>query len=143
MEEEEKRLVVDATMDNLDRVVGFVEEQLVLQGCPKKIQGQICVSLEEIYVNIVNYAYDGYDGECTINVDITTFSHGKEMALTIKDKGTPFNPLEKEDPDITLSAEDRQIGGLGIYMVKQSMDAVSYAYRENCNILTIHKKWEM
>lgn len=140
---EKKYLTVAATMDNLDRVVGFVEEQLNEEACPGKIQGQIIVSLEEIYVNVVNYAYDGAVGECSLCVNIASSGNERKMVLTIRDKGKPFNPLEKEDPDITLSADERQIGGLGIYMVKKSMDKVSYVYDSGYNALTICKVWQI
>ncbi|MBQ8412272.1 MAG: ATP-binding protein [Lachnospiraceae bacterium] len=135
-----KNLKVDATMDNLDRVIGFVEAELELIECPMKTIMQITVSLEEVYVNVVNYAYDGEIGECEINLNIST-DDGNILTLEIKDKGKYFNPLDKEDPDITLSADERGIGGLGIFMVKKSMDEVCYKNISGYNILTIVKKW--
>lgn len=143
MAEEEKSLVVDAVMENLDTVMDFVETQLMQESCPGKVIGQILVSLEELYVNVVNYAYDGSVGECEILTRIQPWESGKMLTLTIRDKGKPFNPLAKEDPDITLSADERQIGGLGIYMVKKSMDEVSYENNAGYNSLTIVKKWEI
>lgn len=143
MAEEEKSLVVDAVMENLDTVMDFVEIQLVQNDCPGKVVGQILVSLEELYVNVVNYAYDGSVGECEILTRIQPWESGKMLILTIRDKGKPFNPLAKGDPDITLSADERQIGGLGIYMVKKSMDEVSYENNAGYNSLTIVKKWEI
>ena len=98
----------------------------------------ICV--EEIFVNIAHYAYGGKSGEAVINLDIE--QNPKCCRVTFQDRGVPYNPLAKADPDITLSAEERQIGGLGIYMVKQSMDHVEYRYEDGCNILTIEKKIE-
>lgn len=141
MEEEQKKLHVDATMENLDAVIGFVEEQLQEAACPGKVCGQICVSVEEIYVNIVNYAYGGRVGPCAITTSIEPYLQGGKICLTIEDQGIPFNPLEREDPNITLSAEERKIGGLGIYMVKKSMDEVSYAYVDGYNTITLVKKW--
>lgn len=138
---EQKTLVVDATMENLHAVMDFVEDQLVQEECPAKVVGQILVSLEELYVNVVNYAYDGDVGECEIVTGIQPYEEGKKLSLTIRDRGKPFNPLDREDPDITLSAEERQIGGLGIYMVKKSMDEVTYDYCDGTNNLTICKKW--
>lgn len=135
-----KNLMVDATMDNLDRVIGFVEAELELIECPMKTIMQITVSVEEVYVNVVNYAYDGEIGECEINLNIST-DDGNILTLEIKDKGKYFNPLDKEDPDITLSADERGIGGLGIFMVKKSMDEVCYKNISGYNILTIVKKW--
>lgn len=143
MEEKQKSLVVDATMENLDTVIGYVEEQLESEACPLKVCRQICVSLEEVYVNVVNYAYGDIKGKCEIDSRIETVNDEKQLVLSVKDKGIPFNPLEKEDPDITLSAEERQIGGLGIYMVKKSMDEVTYENVSGYNILTILKKWKI
>lgn len=140
MAQEQKTLVVEATMENLQAVMDFVENQLVRKECPAKVTGQILVSLEELYVNVVNYAY-GDVGECEIMTDIQPWEKGKRLTMTIRDKGKPFNPLEKEDPDITLSADERQIGGLGIYMVKKSMDEVTYENTMGYNTLTICKKW--
>lgn len=93
--------------------------------------------VEEIVVNIVNYAYPkDIDGEVIIDI----VSDDTEISLAFTDRGTPFNPLEKEDPDTTLGAEDRPIGGLGIFLVKQTMDNVDYRYENGCNIFTISKK---
>lgn len=143
MEEEEKVLTVNASMDHLDEVIAFVEEQLESASCPLKVQGQICVSFEELYVNVVNYAYGEESGECVIGMNISTVGNEKKMVLTVKDRGNPFNPLKKEDPDITLSVEDRPIGGLGIYMVKQSMDDVMYEYQKGWNVIKIVKMWQI
>lgn len=142
MGELQKSLVVDATMENLDTLIGFVEEQLNEEGCPMKVSSQIILCLEEVYVNVVNYAYGNNIGTCQLDSKITSLEDGKSHILTIMDSGAPFNPLEKEDPDITLSVEERGIGGLGVYMVKQMMDEVSYQYREGQNILTLVKKWQ-
>ena len=143
MEEEEKVLTVNASMDHLDEVIAFVEEQLESASCPLKVQGQICVSFEELYENVVNYAYGEESGECVIGMNISTVGNEKKMVLTVKDRGNPFNPLKKEDPDITLSVEDRPIGGLGIYMVKQSMDDVMYEYQKGWNVIKIVKMWQI
>ena len=143
MEEEEKVLTVNASMDHLDEVIAFVEEQLESASCPLKVQGQICVSFEELYVNVVNYAYGEESGECVIGMNISTVGNEKKMVLTVKDRGNPFNPLKKEDPDITLSVEDRPFGGLGIYMVKQSMDDVMYEYQKGWNVIKIVKMWQI
>ena len=143
MEEEETLLTVNASMDHLDEVIAFVEEQLESASCPLKVQGQICVSFEELYVNVANYAYGEESGECVIGMNISTVGNEKKMVLTVKDRGNPFNPLKKEDPDVTLSVEDRPIGGLGIYMVKQSMDDVMYEYQKGWNVIKIVKMWQI
>ncbi len=138
MEQRNKKLVVSAKLDKLDTVIAFLEEVLERAGCPMKTITQICISVEEIFVNIVNYAYHESGGNC--EMDIT--AEENVMTLKIEDSGKEFNPLEKEDPDITLSAEERQIGGLGIWMVKQSMDSVEYCYEEHKNKITLVKSWE-
>lgn len=143
MEEEQKSLMVDATMDNLEAVIGFVEGQLEAAACPIKVSMQICVSLEEIYVNVVNYAYGASVGKCEIITRLEASEGGGKITIGIMDKGKPFNPLDKEDPDITLSADERKIGGLGIYMVKKSMDEVIYDNVSGYNILTISKSWQI
>lgn len=143
MEKENNILVVDATMENLHRVIDFVEKRLEDAFCPTNISRMICVSLEEIYVNIVNYAYENDVGRCELHTKLQPWEKGMEISISISDRGKSFNPLERENPDITLSADAREIGGLGIFMVKESMDSVSYEYDAGCNILTMVKKWEV
>ena len=91
-----------------------------------KDQLQIQVAVEEIFVNIANYAYTPETGEALIRMRFDRYS--REVSITLTDSGIPFDPLKKEDPDVTLTAEQRKIGGLGIFMVKKSMDAVEYEY---------------
>lgn len=134
-------ITVEATLDNLDTVTGFIEETLSEAGCPMKLLMKILVSFEEVYVNVANYAYGDGQGDCNVSLEIHTDEGGGNVKLTVKDKGIPFNPLEREEPDITLSAEDRPIGGLGIFMVKKSMDKVEYEYLSGENILTMEKLW--
>ena len=118
---------VQATLENLDEVMAFVEEQMEVYHCSMKMQMQIAVAVEEIYVNIASYAYREQKGNARIRVQ----SGGEplQIIITFEDDGIPYNPLLKEDPDITLSAEERKIGGLGIYIVKKSMDQVEYHYQ--------------
>ena len=127
-------LNISATVENLDTVIGFVEEHLEEYGCPMKTQMQVALAVEEIYVNIANYAYNPEVGPATIQVEV------HEVVITFVDNGKPYDPLAKEDPDITLSAEERDIGGLGIFLVKQTMDDVHYEYTEGRNILRISKR---
>lgn len=143
MGEKHKSLVVDAVMENLDKVTGFVEHELFLEACPLKVSMQVCVSLEEIYVNVVNYAYPGTTGKCEIILKIESKEEERELVLTVRDNGKPFDPLKKDDPDITLAADERSIGGLGIYMVKKSMDNVTYENISGYNTLTMYKKWQI
>ena len=141
MEKQVKELTVDATLDNLDTVVGFVEDTLGMTSCPMKLCMQMVLCMEELFVNVANYAYEGTTGTCTIYLETQHTDEEGKVTITLEDYGRPFNPLEKEDPDITLSADERQIGGLGIFMVKKSMDTVSYNYENEKNRLTLEKAW--
>ncbi|MBR6352377.1 MAG: SpoIIE family protein phosphatase [Firmicutes bacterium] len=132
-----KELTIDATVENLDTVISFVDEELEKMECSMKTQMQIDVAVEEIFVNIANYAYTPDTGKATIRLE--TSEDPKSIAVTFIDSGVPYDPLAKPDPDVTLSAEERQIGGLGIYMVKKSMDDMKYEYKDGHNVLTIRK----
>lgn len=98
---------------------------------------KIRLSVEEVVENVVNYAYEGGMGWLEAGTELD--ESGVVLTIVIKDAGVPFNPLEKEDPDITASAEERQIGGLGIFLCKQLMDGIVYRYEDGCNILTMTK----
>ena len=135
-----REMDIAATLENLDAVMAFVDQQLEEAGCSMKTQMQIDIAVEEVYVNIAHYAYYPEIGGVTIRVQIE--EEPLEIILTFIDKGKPYDPLAKEDPDVTLAVEDRQIGGLGIFMVKKSMDNISYEYNEGRNILTLKKKLE-
>ena len=130
--------IFPATLEQLESVQAFVSEQLERYNCPAKLKFQLDVAVEEIFVNIAHYAYRPEQaGEATVRCCVG----GSPLQVTIQflDNGKPFNPLAKEDADTTLSAEAREIGGLGILMVKKSMDAVDYTYQDGKNILTIRK----
>lgn len=130
-----KELTVDAKVDNLKKVLSFIDGELEEALCPVKTMMQIDIAAEEIFVNIASYAYG--DGGGTARIRFSLEEDPKRAVISFYDNGRPFDPLAKPDPDITLSAEERQIGGLGIYMVKKSMDDVSYKYENGENILTI------
>lgn len=132
-------ITVKALVDNLGTVTNFVDDFLDSCDCPMKVQMQIDIAIDEIFSNICHYAYGDSVGEATIRVEFEDASARKAVALTFIDEGVPYNPLEKEDPDTTLSAEDRKIGGLGIYMVKKNMDEMEYEYSEGKNILSMKK----
>ncbi|MBQ8133757.1 MAG: ATP-binding protein [Clostridia bacterium] len=134
-----KEFKTKAIAENLPAVVDFVDKQLETAECPLKIQMQIEIAVEEIFVNIANYAYTPGMGEATVRAEL--YPDLPAVSITFIDQGVPYDPLAKADPDITLSAEDRQIGGLGIFMVKKSMDDVRYEYLEGHNILTLKKGW--
>lgn len=128
-------LTVDAQVENLDEVLDFIDAHLEEWECPMKTITQINIAVEEIFVNIAHYAYEHHDGKAKINLA----RKGNNAEIVFTDSGIPYNPLAKPDPDVTLSAEERQIGGLGIYIVKKSMDAVSYEHLDSNNVLTIRK----
>ena len=132
-----KKFVIDAEVKNLDEVLGFIDEQLEKHGCSPKIQMQLDLAVEEVFVNIAHYAYTPEKGSATILTEIR--KDASSISITFIDEGKPYNPLEKPDPDITLSAEERKIGGLGIFMVKKYVDNIFYEYKDGKNILTIEK----
>ena len=127
-----------AKTESLNDVLGFVEETLETVECPMKIQTAICVAIEEVFVNVAHYAYPQSDGDMTLHIGFDEES--RVITFRMTDKGIPFDPLKKPDPDITLSAEDREIGGLGIFIAKKTMDSLSYSYENGENILTMIKK---
>lgn len=132
-----EELIITADTKRLDEVLSFVDEILGKYDCPTVTQIQIDIAVEEIYVNIAHYAYNPEVGEATITCRVE--NDPLRVIIEFKDGGLPYNPLDREDPDIELSAEERDIGGLGIYMVKNSMDNVSYRYEGEKNIFTIEK----
>ncbi|MBO7681803.1 MAG: SpoIIE family protein phosphatase, partial [Clostridia bacterium] len=135
-----RTLKIEAAVDNLPQVTEWIEEMLQILDVPMKDQMQINLAAEEIFVNIANYAYAPGVGDALIRIGYDMDTH--TVKLTFLDTGTPYNPLGKEDPDTTLSAEERAVGGLGIYLVKETMDKVSYLRHQNFNILTIEKNIE-
>ena len=132
-----KELTVDAKRENLLQAQAFIDEELETADCPMLTQIAIDVAVEELFVNIASYAYGPKTGTATIQVmnDPGTNS----VSITLSDSGIPYDPLAREDPDVTLPAEKRGIGGLGIYMVKQSMDKVDYKHIDGRNFITITK----
>ena len=131
-------LKLEAMVDNLQKVMSFIEEELNAADCSARAKMQLDVAVEEIFVNIASYAYGQETGMATIRIKIMDDTN--TAVITFIDSGIPFNPLDKEDPDVTLKAEERNIGGLGIYMTKKSMDDLSYEYKDGQNILTITKR---
>ena len=127
-----------ARVEALSDVLGFVDRILELYECPMKIQTAICVAIEEVFVNVAHYAYGDGEGDMTLGIGFDEES--RTITFRMTDKGVPFDPLKNPDPDITLSAEEREIGGLGIFITKKTMDQVTYAYENGENILTMIKK---
>lgn len=137
MEFREKKdsLTLKAERASLETVTDFVDRFMENCGYNEKFQMQMDIVVEEIYVNVCDYAYP--DGTGDVTVDIA--AEPEKLTLTFTDKGFEYNPLEKEDPDITLSAEEREIGGLGVFMVKQIMDEVTYRRLDGKNVLSMAK----
>ena len=132
-----KELTIAATVENIESVTDFVNEQLEALDCPMKAQMQIDIAIDEIFSNIAHYAYNPEIGQATVRVEV--LEDPLAVTITFIDNGVPYDPLAKADPDTTLSAEERDIGGLGIYMVKKSMDEIVYEYKNGQNILKIKK----
>lgn len=140
-------LNIEATVDNLGKVNEFIEGKLEEAGCPDLLMMTIELAVEEVFVNIAHYAYGKVDesgnaipdtGTGPARIDVS--AGDGEVAITFTDGGMPYDPLKKEDPDTSLSADERSIGGLGIYMVKKSMDDCLYHRDGSNNVLTIKKK---
>ena len=132
-----KELTIAATVENIGAVTDFVNEQLAALDCPMKAQMQIDIAIDELFGNIAHYAYNPDVGEATVRVEVT--GEPLSVVITFIDGGVPYDPLSAADPDITLSAEERAIGGLGIFMVRKSMDEITYRYEGGKNILAIRK----
>ena len=132
-----KEIEVDADDSKLDTVMEFLEQNLETVDCSPKAQMQICVAAEEIFVNIAHYAYGSETGKATVRVELS--GDPVTVTITFMDNGVPFDPLAKEDPDVTLTADERKIGGLGIFMTKKTMDDVTYEYKDGKNILQMKK----
>ena len=132
-----KELTIEATPENVDTVIEFVDAQLQKYGCGMKEQMAIDVAIDELFGNIAHYAYNPDVGFATVRVDV--LQDPLSVEITFIDNGKQYDPLAKADPDTTLSVEDRPVGGMGILIVKKSMDAVNYEYRDGKNILTIKK----
>ncbi len=133
-----KTLNIEAKVCNIPVVTDFVDEVLDEAGCPMKTKLQIDVAIDELFTNIAQYAYEPATGSATVTVEIR--GTPKTAFITFVDSGMKFDPTVMEDPDVSLSAEDRQIGGLGIFMVKKSMDGMRYEYQDGKNVLQIWKK---
>ena len=132
-----RELTVSAVIENIQAVTEFVDGELENLGCPLKAQMQIDIAIDELFGNIAHYAYQPETGKATARVEVT--EEPLAVIITFIDNGIPYDPLANMDPDTTLSADERQIGGLGIYMVKKSMDEISYEYQKGQNILKIKK----
>ena len=125
-------------VEELPNLLSFVEQFLETCDCPIKTMTALCVAIEEVFVNVANYAYK--EGEGDVSFRIGFEENSRKVIFQMEDKGIPFNPLERPDPDVTKSAEEREIGGLGIFIAKKTMDEITYAYEDGKNSLTMTKK---
>ncbi len=133
-----KELTVEATVESIPVITEFVDEQLEQFNCPMKAQAQIDIAIDELFSNIVHYAYHPGTGPATVRVEVV--EEPLSVVITFIDQGVPYDPLAKADPDVTLSAEERDVGGLGIYIVKKNMNEITYEYKDGKNILKIRKE---
>ena len=132
-----KELTIAATVENIGAVTDFVDAQLEALDCPMKAQVQINIAIDELFGNIAHYAYNPNVGEATVRVEVE--EDPLSVIITFIDGGVPYDPLQAAEPDTTLSAEERALGGLGIFMVRKSMDEITYRYENGRNILSIRK----
>lgn len=133
---------VEATIENLAKVFTFLQDSLDKCEMPSKVKRQIKLCVEEIYMNITHYAYNPDVGPAKIGVDVVGDESQSKVIISFADEGKPYDPLQREDPDIELGLDDRPIGGLGIYLVKTTMDNVEYEHKDGQNVLTIEKDFE-
>lgn len=132
-----KELVVEALIESFETVDSFVDELYASMGASVSARKQFRVAVEEIFVNIANYAYG--EGHGKVVLCGRKLSNPPRVELVFNDEGIPFNPLLNEEPDFDIDPEEREIGGLGIFMVKQAVDDIKYEYRDGKNVLTICK----
>ena len=140
---------LDARVGNLENVMSLLDAQLEKQECPRRAKMALELAAEEVFVNIAMYAYAPGTGEVTIRVcpdggeqeGASAHAQNRRVVITFMDQGVPYDPLAKEDPDVTLPASQRRIGGLGVYLVKQNVDDISYEYRDGSNVLTLVKEY--
>ena len=131
-------MTLPAVIDSIPKVTAWIDETLEKLDCSMKAQMQIDVAIDEIFSNIARYAYQDGEGSATVECD---FDEGSRIfSITFLDQGIPFDPLRQSDPDTTLITEEREIGGLGIFVVKKTMDEISYEYRDGRNVLCLKKR---
>jgi len=132
-----RQLTVAARRDRLDDVLSFIEAELLAASCPKKARLQLSLAAEEVFVNIADYAYGGGEGDAIVSMDVS--GNPPVATLVFSDAGAPHDPLQMPDPDVTLPAHERKIGGLGIFLVKKNVDEARYRREDGRNVLTLTK----
>lgn len=133
-----KEMTLAATLENIPVVTAFIDAQLEALSCPMKAQAQIDVAIDELFSNIARYAYPNGIGDVTVRFDFDETP--RMVSVTFIDSGIPFDPLQKADPDVSRPADEREAGGLGIFMVKKTMDKLAYRHENGFNMLTIYKR---
>ena len=131
------KLTLPATLESIEIATDFLNGILENAGCSLRDQTKLDIALDELMSNVARYAYAPGTGDITLSAEI--LEEPKRIVLTLTDSGVPYDPLKKDDPDVSLSADERGIGGLGIFIVKQSMDDMTYAYLDGQNVVTIIK----
>ncbi len=132
-----KELTIEATVENLSKVMDFINSELITKTCSAKTLMHLELVIEEIFVNIASYAYEGDERPCILYID---FEEDPAAAvITFKDKGIPYNPLDRADPDVSQKLKNREVGGLGIFLVKKNVDGIWYEYANGENILSFRK----
>ncbi|MBQ7570073.1 MAG: ATP-binding protein [Synergistaceae bacterium] len=134
-----KELKFDAKVEELDAVLAFLDTELESLDCPMKVQTELDLAVEELFVNIANYAYGDKTGYALMK--FAELENARGVSITFVDEGMQYNPLERPDPDVTLPAEERPVGGLGIFLVKKIADEVNYNYSDGKNIFNFIKKF--
>lgn len=132
-----KETTIQARTDQLDALLAMINDDLEAAGCPMEHIVTVSICAEEIFVNVAHYGYPNGEGAVRVIEEIGA----ETITLELQDWGTPYNPLEQDDPDVTLPAGERQVGGLGIFMVRNMMDGVSYEYRDEKNCLKMWRSW--
>ncbi|MBR4320802.1 MAG: ATP-binding protein [Oscillospiraceae bacterium] len=133
-----KELDILAVKENLPQVLAFIDKQLEEFNCKMKTIMLVDIAVEEIFINIASYAYEPETGSATIRTYLT--EEPLTVVISFIDNGKPYDPLAKPDPNLNLPIQERKKGGLGIFMVKKTMDTISYEYKQGQNILTIKKE---
>lgn len=132
-----KDLLVESKIEDIEAVTKFVQTELQSLGCSGHAVMQIKMAIDEIFGNICYYAYGSKTGPVKVSVGMD--DERKTAVLTFSDNGIPYNPLEADIPDIELDGEERPVGGLGIFIVREMMDDITYEYKDGKNILCLTK----
>ncbi len=132
-------LTIEAKTENLHTVFDFIVPRMEEIGCDKKMIRSCKLCVEEIFLNIANYAYNPEVGNVKMTIDICGDPKPVKVIFSFADSGTPYDPLSNDDPDIDADIDERRIGGLGIFLVKTKMDDVSYEFKDGQNILRLVK----